>query len=200
MNAKPMERLMALARKGDLIRPRELEAHGIARTYLQLAVRRGMLKRIRRGLYMEPKVDITEHFTLSTVAKHAPKAVFCLLTALRFHNIGTQNPPEVWLAIDGKAHKPVLDYPRIRVVRFSGRAMTEGVEDHKVGNTVIRVTNPAKTVADCFKYRNKVGLDVALEASRECRRERKCSADTLWKYAKICRVANVMRPYLEAMS
>jgi len=124
--------------------------------------------------------------------------VVCLLTALRFHGLTTQSPHEVWLAIGSKTWLPQVDHPTLRFVRLSARALEAGVEEHSIEGVIVRVYNPAKTVADCFKYRNKIGLDVALEALRDCRRQRKCTNDELWHYAKICRVANVMRPYMEA--
>jgi predicted transcriptional regulator of viral defense system len=134
------------------------------------------------------------------VAKRAPKVVFCLLTALRFHDLTTQAPHEVWIAIGNKAHPPRLDYPPMRVVRYSADSLSAGVEQHTVEGTVIRVTNVAKTVADCFKFRNRIGLEAALEALREVRRSKKASPDDLWRYARINRVANVIRPYLDAVA
>jgi predicted transcriptional regulator of viral defense system len=125
--------------------------------------------------------------------------VFCLLTALRFHELTTQSPHEIWLAVPNKAHSPKIDYPPLHVVRFSGAALTQGIEAHLVEGVSVRVYCIAKTVADCFKYRNKIGLDVALEALRESRREKRATNDDLWRYAKICRVANVMRPYMESI-
>ena len=132
--------------------------------------------------------------------KRAPKVLFCLLTALRFHDLTTQAPFQVWIAIGNKAHPPRLDYPPIRTVRYSAESLAAGVEEHKVEGTSIRVTCIAKTVADCFKFRNKIGLDVALEALRECRRGRRCTMDDLWEAARICRMTQVMRPYLESLT
>ena len=134
------------------------------------------------------------------MAKRAPGVVFCLLTALRIHDLTTQAPFEVWIAIGNKDHPPRLDYPPLRTVRFSAAALAAGVETRRVDGVQVRVTSVAKTVADCFKFRNKIGLDVALEALREARRAKKASADELWRYAKINRVTNVMRPYLEAVA
>jgi predicted transcriptional regulator of viral defense system len=125
--------------------------------------------------------------------------VFCLLSALRFHDLTTQSPHDVWIAIGPKAWRPRVDGPKIRVFRFSGAALTEGVETHTIEGVTVKVYGVAKTVADCFKFRNKVGLDVALEALRESWRERRASMDDLWLYAKVCRVSNVMRPYLEGL-
>ena len=134
------------------------------------------------------------------VTTRVPQAIICLLTALRFHEIGTQLPHEVWIAIDRKARKPRLAGLPVRVVRFSGTALKSGVEDRLIGERKVRITSPARTVVDCFKYRNKIGLDVALEALREAWRAKRATSDELWRYAKLCRVANVMRPYLESLA
>ncbi len=192
-------KLIDLVRNQGLIRPRDLAPLGIPRVSLTRAVRRGELERIGRGLYGLPGRPVSAHGSLAEVARRVPKGVVCLLSALRFHGLTTQAPFEVWLAIENKAIAPKLDYPPLRIVRFSGAALTEGVEEHVVDGVTVRVTGVAKTVADCFKYRNKIGLDVALEALREAWREKCMTSDDLWRYAKICRVANVMRPYLESL-
>ena len=150
-------------------------------------------------MYALPERQQSENQQLAEVSTRAPNATYCLLTALRFHRVTTQSPSEIWLAIANKARAPKIDYPPLRVIRFSGDSLTEGVEEHTVDRVTIRVYSVAKTVADCFKYRNKIGLDVALEALKECRRERRASNDELWHFAKVCRVANVMRPYLESV-
>ena len=172
---------------------------GIRREQLGRLVRLGKIERIGPGLYSLPDTDFGQYQGLVESAIHVPHAVVCLLSALRFHEIGTQEPFEVWVAIDRKARRPQVAYPPLRVMRFSGKALTAGVEEHVVEGVTLRVYSAAKTVADCFKYRNKVGLDVAMEALRDCLRQRKCTVDDLWRYATICRVTNVMRPYLEAM-
>ena len=194
------ERLIDLVRNQGLIRPRDLAPLGIPRVSLTRAVRRGQLERIGRGLYGLPGRPVSAHGVLAEVARRVPKGVVCLLSALRFHGLTTQAPFEVWLAIENKAIAPKLDYPPLRIVRFSGAALTEGVEEHLVDGVTVRVTGVAKTVADCFKYRNKIGLDVALEALREAWREKRMTSEDLWRYAKVCRVANVMRPYLESLA
>lgn len=194
------ERLIELARSRGLIRPCDLAPFGIPRVSLTRAVRRGLLERIGRGLYGLPGREVSAHGLLAEVARRVPKGVVCLLSALRFHGLTTQAPFEVWLAIENKALAPKLDYPPLRIVRFSGKAFTEGVEEHVVDRVTIRITGVAKTVADCFKYRNKIGLDVALEALREVWHERRMSSDDIWRYAKVCRVANVMRPYLDSLT
>ena len=129
-----------------------------------------------------------------------PNGIICLISALRFHDLTTQVPHEVWMAISEKARRPKVDYPPLRIVRFSGDSLDYGAVTQKVEGVPIRVFDPAKTVADCFKYRNKIGLDVALEALRDCYRQRKATMDELWKAAKVCRVARVMQPYLESIA
>jgi len=194
------EKLIDLVRSQGLIRPRDLLPLGIPRVSLTRAVRRGQLERLGRGLYGLPGRAVSAHGTLAEVARRVPKGMICLLSALRFHGLTTQAPFEVWLAIDNKATAPRLDYPPLRIVRFSGAALAEGVEEHVVDGVTVRVTGVAKTVADCFKYRNKIGLDVALEALREAWREKRMTSDDLWRYARICRVANVIRPYLDSLA
>jgi len=193
-------RLLDLTRARGLVRPRDLESLAISRVALTRAVRRGQLQRIGRGLYGLPGREVSANGSLAEVARRVPKGVICLLSALRFHDLTTQAPFEVWLAIENKAVAPKLDYPPLRIVRFSGVAFTEGVEEHVVDAVTIRVTSVAKTVADCFKYRNKIGLDVALEALREAWQAKRMSSEEIWRFAKICRVANVMRPYLESIA
>lgn len=193
------ENLLDLARTQGLIRACDLTPLGIPRVALTRAVRRGELERIGRGLYGLPGRVVSAQGTLAEVARKVPNGVVCLLSALRFYELTTQSPFEVWLAIENKAVKPKLDYPPLRIVRFSGAALTEGVEKHVVDGVTVRVTSVAKTVADCFKYRNKIGLDVALEALREAWNAKRMTGDEIWHYAKVCRVANVMRPYLESL-
>lgn len=193
-------RTLKLARRRQGVTVRELAAAGIHRQVLSRLVESGELERVVRGVYRLPEHPLTEHHGLAMVSAVVPHGVICLLSALQFHGIGTQLPSEVWIAIDRRARRPALKYPPLRIVRYSGAALTEGVESHRLEGQTVRVYNVAKTVADCFKYRNKIGLDVALEALREARRAKKASADALWRYAKINRVANVMRPYLEAVA
>lgn len=193
-------RIQAVFRKTTTARSRDLVAAGVTRSELSRMVTAGRLVRVARGLYAAPGYQSTEHAALVTVARRAPGTLFCLLTALRYHDMTTQNPSEVWIAIDNKGHPPRLDYPPVRAVRFSTAALAAGAETHHVDGTPIRVTSAAKTIADCFKFRNKIGLDVALEALREARRAKKASADELWRFARLDRVANVMRPYLEAVA
>lgn len=182
-----------------VLRPRDLEAMGISGVYLNKLYEEGVLDRPSRGLYTLVDTEPSEHRTMVEACKLIPNGVVCLLSALRFHDLTTQSPFEVWMAIDEKARKPKVDYPPLRIVRFSGDALTFGVEEHEVEGVTVRVYSAAKTVADCFKYRNKLGLDVALEALRDCLRQRMATVDQLWEAAKVCRMTRVMRPYLEAV-
>ena len=163
-------------------------------------VHSGRLERIGRGLYALPNRDVTEHQGLVETAKRIPHGVFCLLSALRFHGLTTQDPFEVWMAIDRKSRRPRQDYPPLRVVRFSARALVEGVVEHRIEGVRVRITSPARTVVDCFRYRSKVGLDVAIEALRDYRRGAAGTVDELWKAAEVARVRSVIRPYLEALA
>lgn len=194
------ERLIDLVRSSGLVRPCDLAPLGIPRVSLTRAVQQGQLERVGRGLYGLPGREVSAHGSLAVVARKVPKGVICLLTALRFHELTTQAPFEVWLAIENKAIAPKLDYPPLRIVRYSGAALTEGVEEYLVDGVPVHITSIAKTVADCFKYRNKIGLDVALEALREAWHGKRMTSDEIWRYAKVCRVANVMRPYLESLA
>tara|TARA_R110002096_G_scaffold362410_3_gene555538 strand:- start:5118 stop:5726 length:609 start_codon:yes stop_codon:yes gene_type:complete len=194
----PADEVLKLARQMGVLRVSDLTSRGIHPEYVRRLCQKGLLTRTGRGLYVATDAEISAHHGLAQAAKRVPHGVICLLSALQFHELGTQSPFEVWVALDRRAARPRIDYPPLRIVRFSGQALTEGAEEHAIEGISVAIYNAAKTVADCFKYRNKIGLDVALEALRDCREQQKCSNDDLWRYAKICRVANVMRPYLEA--
>lgn len=196
----PVYSVETFLRLAGTARSRELVERGISRSQLSRMVATGELVRVARGLYALPNYQGGEHSALLTVAKRAPGVLFCLLTALRLHELTTQAPFEVWIAIGNKDHPPRLDYPPLRTLRFSNASLAAGVETRQIDGMPVRVTGVAKTVADCFKFRNKVGLDVALEALREARHAKKATPDELWRYARINRVANVMRPYLEAVA
>ena len=193
------EKLLELIRRKQVVRPRDLRHARIPRTYLNRLAERGQLQRIDRGLYTAESLAISEHISLFEVSRRVPKGVICLLSALNFHEIGTQVPHEVWIAIDVKAWTPRIASPAVRILRFSGKALHFGVQEKEVKGGNIRVFSPAKTVADCFKFRNKIGLDIALEALRDSYRQKKLTMNQLWEAAQICRVANVMRPYLESL-
>ena len=193
------DEVLELAGEMGVLRIKDLTERDIHPEHLRRLYKQGNLARVGRGLYRLPNADVTEHATLATVSKRFPQGVICLLTALRFHNIGTQNPREVWMAFRRGTAIPRNASLPVRFVQFSKASFETGVENHVVEKVPVHLTNPAKTITDCFKYRNKVGLDVALEALRDAVRSRKCSVDDLWRYAKVCRVANVMRPYLESV-
>jgi len=195
-----LNQLLEILERQSILRPRDLDAYGIPRNYLARLHQRGLVDRVGRGLYMLPQADITRHHTLVEVSQRVPHGIICLLSALHYHGLTTQAPFAVWLAIDNKAHRPRLQSLPIRLVRFSGPALTEGVEETQIEGVTVKIYNPAKTVADCFKYRHKIGLDVAIEALKDCRRQQKCTVTDLWHYAEICRVTAVIKPYLEVLS
>ena len=194
------ERVLKLAARKGVLRARELASEGLARIVLTRLVRAGRLERVGRGLYSLPDADVTEHHSLAEAQKRIPHGVVCLLSALRFHGMTTQAPFEVWLAIDRKKSKPRVEDLPLRIVRFSGDALTRGTLVHDVEGVRVRVTSPARTVADCFLYRSKIGLEVAIEALRDYRRLRKGTIDELWAAARFRRVRTVIRPYLEALA
>ena len=193
------QQVIEFAKQQAVVRPCDLVAKGLPKDYLNQLAQQGVLKKIGRGLYQWPDREMSSHQSLIEVAKLAPKGVITLLSALSFHELTTQNPFEVWLAIDRKARRPNIDYPPVRFVTMSQEGLSEGVELHKLDGVDVKIFCAAKTVADCFKYRNKLGLDVALEALKEGWKVRKFTMDELLNYAKVCRVANVMQPYMESL-
>jgi predicted transcriptional regulator of viral defense system len=193
-------RTLELVKRMGLVRPRDLSRHGVPPIYLRRLVQRGQLVQPARGVYAVAGHEPTLHHGLAAVCKRIPRGVVCLMSALAFHEIGTQQPSVVWLAIEQRSRPLVTQGLPVKIVRFSEKALTEGVQDHETEGVTVRVTTPAKTVADCFKFRNKIGLDVALEALRESWRMRKVSMADLDRSAKIDRVTHVMRPYLEMLT
>ena len=198
-NTTHQQCVLDLLQQQGLLRASDLDAIGVPRVVLSRLTASGQLERVGRGLYRLPGSAVSEHESLATVAVKVPQAVFCLLTALQFHELTTQLPRQIWIAMPRGSHVPRIDYPPLKMVQMAGDTYSAGIEEHERDGVKLRVYGIAKTVADCFKHRNKIGLDVALEALKEVRAKRKSSADDLWRYAKICRVANVMRPYLEAI-
>lgn len=196
-HAKYAQQVIDLLNKQGILRPRDLDSIGVPRIVLNRMTSAGLLEKVSRGLYRLSQNTGSEYESLTTVATRSPKAVFCLLTALQFHELTTQLPRHVWIAMPRGSHKPKIDYPPIKMVQFSGEAYSEGIEQVERDQVQLRVYSIAKTIADCFKHRNTIGIDVALEALRDAR-TKKVSADEIWRYAKICRVTNIMRPYLEA--
>lgn len=177
------------------VRPNEQ----IGREELAHLARNERIERVERGIYRNPQAQGSEYESLILANHIAPKGVVCLLSALRFHDLTTQEPFEIWMALKPHTHRPKADTLNFRFVHFSGKSFTEGIEERDLGGEKIRVYNVAKTLADCFKFRNKIGLDICLEALREAREKKLFTMDDLWSFAKICRVQNVMRPYLEAL-
>ena len=199
MNSHQASLILSIAKSRGLLRARDVDMAGASRSMLAQLVQDGQLQRVSRGLYSLPNQPPSEHQSLAEVAVKSPQGVICLISALRFHEVTTQQSSEVWLAIPHKGHPPKIDYPPLHIVHMSGDAMGQGVETIIVAGTSLKVFNVAKTVADCFKFRNKIGLDVALEALREAWHGKRANMDELWRYAQICRVANVMRPYMELL-
>ena len=185
---------------GAFFRPRDLKSLGVSFKQLQNLVTKGTVENIGSGLYRLTEVETTELETIAMVASAVPKAIICLLTALRIHEIGTESPHEVWIALDRKRRKPILLPTRVRIVRFSGAMLTYGVTRTTMLGVPVSITSPARTVVDCFRYRNKVGIDVAMEALRDSVRTRKTTVDEISRAAEVCHARTVMKTYLQALS
>lgn len=181
------------------MRSRDLEALGLSRTKLRQLVASGALERINRGLYMAPEFDFDENISLAEVATRCPKAVVCLLTALRFHNLTTENPRVVYIMLPLGSQRPHFSSPAVNVSWSNPVMLAAGIEEHLMCGVPVKITSAAKTVVDCFKYRRIVGLPVAIEALHDAWLQRKATADELWRYARLCRMTNVMRPYFESL-
>ena len=194
------ERLLSLVRQRRLIRPVEVADAGATRQHLARLLTRGLIVRHARGLYGLPDADVTEHHSLAEACKRVPHGVVCLLSALHFHDLGTQLPAEVWLAVPRAAWRPKPATLRLRLIFLPDTALRRSVETHVIEGVSVHVFSAARTVVDCFKFRSKVDVDVAIEALRELRRRKLATSDEIWREARHCRVANVMRPYLEAIS
>jgi len=189
---------LELLQEKVMVRAHEFARNGVAGETLQQLLRSGVLVRVSRGLYAAPDRALNEHDQLAQLAIKHPRVVFCLLTALQIHGLTTQAPHEVWVAISPNARAPQVEFPPLRVVRLSDPDIQ--IEQISLDGVVrIPVTSAAKTVVDCFKFRNKIGLDVALEALKDAWRQKKVSMDDLWESAQLCRMTNVMRPYLECL-
>ena len=193
-------KLLRLTEAQPAVSARELTAAGVPQRVLSRMAASGSLRRVGRGLYTGIEVSPSAHQSVTEVTKQAPKAVVCLLSALEIHEVGVQAPFEVWIALPAGTHAPRITGTAIRVTRLSGAAFAEGIEIVVIDGAPVRVYNLAKTITDCFKLRSKVGLDVALEALREGWKGRKVTMDDLSRYARVNRMTNVMRPYLEALT
>lgn len=193
------EQLINLAKSKGLIRPLDLDPLGMPRITLTRLVEKGVFEKISRGVYRLADQHYSEYDDLLTVAIKVPQAVFCLLTALQFHELTTQLPREIWIAMPKGRHIPQLDYPPIKMIQCSEDVFHAGIETHQYNHTTLRVYTVEKTIADCFKHRNKIGIDVAIEALKEAKQKNCLSIDCLWQFAQLCRVTNVIRPYLESL-
>ena len=198
-NQNPTERALRVLRHSGIARSRDLERAEVSRTQIRRLLEQGVIERVGRGLYRDPAAPLDERSDIAQAARLVPGGVVCLLSALRFHGLTTFNPFELWLAIDRKAWRPRAGHPPLRLIYLSGAALHEGVEEHEVDGVQVRVFSAAKTVADCFKFRNKIGTDVAVEALREFRRAHPKRLEAVWRFAGVDRVTRVIRPYLEAV-
>jgi predicted transcriptional regulator of viral defense system len=195
--AKRAERLLA---DRGMMRLREFTAAGIAAETLARLVRRGRIVRAARGLYQRADARPGAAHTMAEAAKIVPNGVVCLVSALQFHGLTTQVPSRVWMAIRRSSWTPTATWPPMRFVYFGKRAFDIGIEAHEIERVPVRVYGVAKTVVDCFRYRNKIGIDVALEALREALARGMSSPNEIWKLAAALRVLGVVRPYLEAVA
>jgi predicted transcriptional regulator of viral defense system len=193
------DQVLSLAHQKGLIRSSDLNDPGIPRAYLTRLVQAGRLEKTGRGIYQLPNQPLTENAGMEILATKVPQVVFCLLTALQFHELTTQLPRQVWITMPQGSHPPKIDYPPIKMTQCAPKYFTDGIEIHRRNEHEFRVYSVARTIADCFKHRNKIGLDVALEALRAALAQKKVNANDLWNFAKIDRVTNVMRPYLEVL-
>ncbi len=199
VKASLSERALAIAKARGVARARDFSDAGVPRAYLRRLQDQGLLVRLGRGLYQLADMEWSKSHSLAEAARTVPHGAICLLSALQFHELTTQLPHEVWMLIGHKKWAPRNPPVALRIVRATGEALTAGVEYHNIEQVKVPITNPAKTVTDCFKHRNKVGLDVAIEALRDCISDRHATVDDLWRFAAIDRVQNVMRPYLQAI-
>lgn len=196
---KKVEHVGAIVQKRTLVRSKELKGLSVSRSHLWNLAKAGKIERVGRGLYRSKEAPISVNETLLEVAKMVPLGVLCLSSALRYHELTTENPFEIWLAIERGTWSPKLDYPPVRVVHFSEATFKFGIETRTVDGGKLRVYSSAKTVADCFKFRSKIGMETAIQALRSAYREKKATMDQIWNAAKVCRVVNVMRPYMESL-
>lgn len=200
MQKTKVEKFLQLIKEQGIIKTVDIVKQGFPREYVKRFYEQGLLLKLSRGIYISSDIPIEENISLAEVSKKVPNGVICLLSALRFHNLTTQSPYEVWTAIGHKIHPPKLDGVSLHVNYFSDKSLGLGVEEHNIAGVKVKVFSAAKTVVDCFKFRNKIGIDIAIEALKDCWRQGKCDLEELWFYAKTCRMQNIMRPYLEVIT
>jgi predicted transcriptional regulator of viral defense system len=198
-NNSQRERAMKVFSTNSVLRPQDLAEAGVSRTTLQRMVAEGMIERIARGMYMNPHSDLTPHHSLVEVQTQVPDGVVCLLSALRYHEIGTQAPRRIWIAVPRGHWIPAVTSPPVRIVSFTGAAYSEGIIEVEIEGTAVRVYGVAKTVADCFKYRNRIGTSIAVEALKDALSQKTATPDELLRYGEVCRVRQIMIPYLEIL-
>jgi predicted transcriptional regulator of viral defense system len=197
-NEDQRARALALLKSGGMLRLRDFATRGIAAETLARLLRDQAVIRRARGIYQLPEAELAATHTLAEAALLVPKGVICLISALQFHGLTLQMPSAVWMAIERTAWRPKIEYPVIRFVRWSAPALHQDTVEQRIEGVEVRLTTPPKTIVDCFRYRNKVGIDVALEGLREALRQRLVTPDELWERARAARVWSVMKPYLDA--
>jgi len=188
-----------LLKQRKIVRTEELSSAGVHRETIHRMVKAGDIVKLARGLYSFPDYQPTENYSLIEAQKLVAKGVVCLLSALSYHGIGTQNPPEIWMAIPRKTRPPKIDNSPVKIVKFSGEGYQNGIEKHIIENNEIKIYNIPKTIADCFKFRNKLGIDVAIEALKDVMLNKRTTFDELLKYSEICRVRKIITPYMESL-
>lgn len=193
-------KILNMAKALGILRPRDVRSKGHSVNYLQRLLSKGRLVKLGRGQYALPDREATEHETLSITAKRYPGTVVCLLSALRFHELTTQSPGAIWLAVEGSKLAPADTPTTVQVVRMSGLSFQNGITTHVLGQVPVRIYEPAKTVVDCFKFRNRVGMDIAIEALKDCLAQQLATPAKIWEFAEICRVKTIVKPYLEALT
>jgi predicted transcriptional regulator of viral defense system len=191
------QNLLLFIKHAKIFRSRDAVKNGFTRSEIVALLAAGKIERLSRGLYRISGAPVLANQSYAEFAARCPNAVVCLLSALQFHNITTQLPREIWCAIKGATRAPNITYPKLRIVRFVGKAFSEGIEVHEINGIPIKVYSIAKTVADLFRFRNKTGLDIAMEALRDTIRTKKATRDEIWKMAQLREVSKVMRPYME---
>lgn len=190
--------ILRLAAADGMVRPKDLKPLGISQAYLQRLAEQGELNRIGRGVYVLPSFEISEHHSLAEATKRFPRGLICLLSALRFHDLGTETPGQVWLALPPEAPRPRASDLPLRVVRYSSLAMTTGIERHRIENVEVQVTSKPRTIVDCFRFRNQIGISTAVESLQSGLRQG-VKPTEVRAMAETFRQANVMRPYMESL-
>jgi len=197
MPSTQKEHALDLLKAKGMLRLKDFINKNIEPVTLARLVRDGQVVRPARGLYQLPNTPVDAAHVLAEAATLVPKGIVCLVSALQYHGLTLQMPSTIWMAIGRTAWKPTISYPPIRFVRFSGWAITDGIERYAIQSRKVSITNPARTIVDCFRYRNKIGIDIAMEGLRAGIRQKKCKPDELWQYGKKARIWTIMRPYVE---